>query len=182
MNYIGSGKFGSYLTAAGGAPGRKGINVIGRRLHRLRIADWLAIKGSQNVFLDTTDIASCRDLSSTSKFRWTFNPYRLEKEVTYWLIRLISQSVLRVHITAISDSNAWKKLCVSENGITIKALTYEQWSTLIQTVVKRRTQPRYRSEELLALAKELNIGPQSLRVACCESSKIIASIAAVEPA
>ena len=163
MMYIGSGPLGGVLAAAD--PGGIGPTVWGRRLRRVKLADLRAVRGRDVLYLDTVDVGSCSELQV--RLRWLVTPYRIEKTVMYYLLRAVAARVVRVHVTAITDSAAWKRLIVDAraDAVEIRGFTYRALVELLGKVVSSNAEiRRIRSSELCELARANGVLWESLRV------------------
>lgn len=163
MKYIGSGVLGR-LIAERQADAETGDVVIwGRRARRVRPADLREVIGRRVVYLDTVDPQSCRDRAL--RLRWRVTPYRLEKTFMYYFLCLFSESVVRVHVPAITDSATWRRLVVlePERGLEVRCLRYEALIALLERMfASGKPSGRYRSVELFRLAREFGLAVDSI--------------------
>ena len=70
MNYLGSGKLGEYLADVMIEGVQRRVLVVGRRLKNMTLRDWMAVRGSTCIFLDTIDLQgwqNARSISNASK-------------------------------------------------------------------------------------------------------------------
>lgn len=151
MKYLGSGQLSALIAefADDNAPHSEVI-VIGRRLRNMALRDFLAIRGLRVAFLDTVE-GYVQGMSTANQVKWYLNPYRLEKSLTFLLIKLFAGRVVRLHIPAILDSPAWiaQRVDANTRALQISGLLYEHVPLLCARAMGK-SRSRYRALDCLA--------------------------------
>ena len=167
MIYVGSGRFGDYCKAQDILTETPVTFVWGRRFRNVTIRDLKSIKGKGVLYLDTVDLGS-PVISAAHRLRFLLWPYRVEKALTYFLIRIVSSHVIRVHVPAIVDSPAWQNLRLDGAADTVKVpgFTYESLFHLVTFLGRaEKKAKRISSKELFRIARDQNINIQFIEVA-----------------
>ena len=172
MKYLGSGPLGKLISQLDSDLEATHFLVIGRRIRNFKLNDWGSIRRSRCIFLDTVDLDSISTASFLVKLRWWLDPYRVEKSITYYVFKIFSPQVIRIHVPAILDSVAWERLALNDGGILISGFTYRDIAKLLSYSTKN---PKgvYRCSDLYSLCEELGIEVESARVKDCFSSRIV---------
>jgi len=155
VRYVGSGRFGAVVNGNPDLSQNNSWLIWGRRFRRITRSDIDIIRRQKVIYLDTIDIASCAS-TRAAKLRWAFSPYRLEKAATFYLLSLFASSVIRLHVPAITDSEAWRRLLAapSEASIRVQGFQYSQLASLINLVSSVQSPvKRIRAASLLDIAR-----------------------------
>ena len=172
MRYLGSGLLGNFLSSFDNDKGSDSFVVVGKRIKNFRSNDWASIRNSQCIFLDTLDIDSISSAGFFVKFKWMVNLYRIEKSITYCLLKLYSTRLIRIHVPAISDSPAWLKISQAKGGILTSGLTYKTLVSVIAYAANHK-ENRYMAAEIFTLCDKLGLKTETMRVRNCFSARIV---------
>ena len=172
MRYLGSGPLGNFLSPLDGDLERGSFVVVGRRIRNFKRNDWRNIRKSRCIFLDTLDLNSISSASLLVKIKWALNPYRIEKSITYGVLKMCSPRLIRFHVPAISDSPAWLKISQIEGGIVTWGLTYETLVFVLRHIADH-SENRYKAAEVFALCEKLDLNAETIRVKNCFSARIV---------
>lgn len=172
MRYLGSGTLGNFLSQPDVDSETDSFLVVGRRIRNFKINDWRNIRKSRCVFLDTLDLNSINSASLPEKIKWTLNPYRIEKTLTYCVIKMWSPRIIRFHVPAIADSPAWLKISHTEGGILTWGLTYETLVSMLAHIVEH-SENVYKASEVFALCEKLELNVEIIRTKNCLSARMV---------
>ena len=172
MKYLGSGPLGKLISQLDNDFETTNFLVIGRRIRNFKLSDWGSIRRSRCIFLDTIDLDSISTASFFVKFKWWLDPYRVEKSITYYVFKIFSPQVIRIHVPAILDSVAWERLLLKDGGILISGFTYRDIAKFLVYAAKNLKEV-YKSSDLYSLCEEVGIEVESGRVRNCFSSRIV---------
>lgn len=172
MNYLGSGKLGEYLVDVSNQGVQRRVLVVGRRLANMTLNDWMAIRESGCIFLDTIDMKSVSSGKYADRIKWWVNLYRIEKSMTFWLIKIMGKSAYRIHVPAIVDSAAWLKLCQHDGGRVITGLSYESLAAVLSHVAARQV-GSLKATEVYGLCDKLKLPTEDICVRECASARLV---------
>lgn len=173
MKYLGSGYLSILFKEKEMYVNTCDIIVIGRRIWRMKLNDFKCIYKKECIFLDTIDVNSISKFSL--KLKWIFNIYRIEKAISFRVLKIFCKNLIRVHIPIITDSEAWKKLLVCKNGITINGLPYDSLYKILEMISSKKIS-KYSSSDLYNLSLNLNMELDSIEVLDCFNSRIVDSV------
>lgn len=173
MKYLGSGYLSILFKEKEMYVNTCDIIVIGKRIWRMKLNDYKYIYKKECIFIDTIDINSITKFSF--KLKWIFNIYRIEKAITFWVLKIFCKKLIRVHVPIITDSYAWKKLSIYKNGVTIEGFSYNSLYKILKIISSKKIY-KYSSSNLYNLSLNLNIKLNSIEVLDCFNSRIVESV------
>lgn len=171
MNYLGSGYLSLLFKEEESNNNKSNMIVIGRRIGRMRLHDFKYIFKNECIFLDTLDIGSLEKFS----FKWFLNPYRIEKAITYRILKILCKKLIRVHVPIITDSNAWKKLQSDDSGVLLSGFSYSSLYKILH-IISSKNNYKYRSSDLYNLSLKLNIELDYINALDCFTSRLVESV------
>jgi hypothetical protein len=162
---VGSGRFGEVVRSHLDEQDASDTVVWGRRLRKASLSDFRIITGKNVIFLDTVDLKSPA-IGWSKRLRWLIWPYRVEKALTFYLIRILSNTIIRIHVPAIVDSNAWQRLTSddSSKSIQLRGFTYQSLFGLVAHISRKHESGGVTASELFRLAKDQDIDIDTILV------------------
>lgn len=177
--YIGSGPIREMVLSD---PDLQGISAVvwGRRLKNTRWRDFTACKGRPVVFLDTIDMESISTAAAVVRFTWAISPYRIEKKLHRFLLKLFfGRNLVVLHIPAIADSFAWQQQRIdsmqTESAVIMPAITYLHVVALVRYALSQQCGEyiRITSRDVWRWALDSELGVASVGVLQSAASRLV---------
>ena len=102
-------------------------------------------------------------MSLRDRFKYKFNLYRIEKAITWFLIRRLTYNPCRMHIPIITDSPAWIKISKSK-GMKVFGFNYDDYVKFLVTEYNSLGNNEVDSEYLVTRMIKGGLIPKGLNV------------------